>query len=231
MYRNIQALRNVCFCVQWTMCQNVIPLIRLDTFMVTTKFSQILKSADLEQSSDISLIMVTEVFETRFSPKLIWLVVQEDFINDMQTGQILDYTHNITLLCIFILSVVNRAIILSSVVIALFFSPILRSRNLLDLSFILYSWSNVFFLWKKKVTSQLSPSIGTNLTHVKWRNITTRYGILWNKKLIRFLFYLVLSYTSSCTLKITSFTTGTTFSQHVTPKLKNGTFLHQSKVQ
>ena len=106
---------------------------------MTTKFIQVIINVHLEQSAYISLVMLAEVSETRFGHKLIWLVAQQNFIDDMQTIQILDYTHNITLLCIFSLSAVNRAIILSSVVIALFFSPILRSRNLLDLSFILYS--------------------------------------------------------------------------------------------
>lgn len=59
--------------------------------------------------------------------------------NMPQIKNIPHYMYIITLLCIFILSAVNRAIILSSAVIALFFSPILRSRNLFDLSFILYS--------------------------------------------------------------------------------------------
>jgi hypothetical protein len=42
----------------------------------STKFTQVIKNADLEKSSDISLMMVAEFSETRFGPKFIWLVAQ-----------------------------------------------------------------------------------------------------------------------------------------------------------
>jgi hypothetical protein len=57
---------------------------------MTTKFTQVINNADFEKSSDISLMTVAEFSETRFSPKFIWLVAQKDFIDDMQTTQILD---------------------------------------------------------------------------------------------------------------------------------------------
>jgi hypothetical protein len=38
----------------------------------------------LEQNADISLIMVREVSETRFGPKLIQLVAQENFMDNMK---------------------------------------------------------------------------------------------------------------------------------------------------
>lgn len=42
---------------------------------MSTKFTQVINNADFEKSSDISLMMVIEFSETRFSPKFIWLVV------------------------------------------------------------------------------------------------------------------------------------------------------------
>lgn len=43
---------------------------------MTTIFTQVINNVDLEQSPDISLMLVVEVPETRFGPQLTWLVVQ-----------------------------------------------------------------------------------------------------------------------------------------------------------
>jgi hypothetical protein len=43
---------------------------------MTTKFTQVINNADLEKSSDISLMMVAEFHERRFGLKFIWLVAQ-----------------------------------------------------------------------------------------------------------------------------------------------------------
>lgn len=53
-----------------------------------------------------------------------------------------------TLVWAFIFSAVNLAMILSSLVMFLLCSPILRSKNLLVLSWNLYSCKRVTFLWK-----------------------------------------------------------------------------------
>jgi hypothetical protein len=57
---------------------------------MTIKFTQVINNADMEKSSDISLMMVAEFSETRFGPKFIGLVAQQDFIDDMQTKLILN---------------------------------------------------------------------------------------------------------------------------------------------